>query len=328
MFSKILRDFLVILVAVSCTHMDPKASSWSELDNFESQKCVKLSPFKNTESLGIKSFRFVKDGDEELILVNHFTRLGELESRIGVWQDLEAEPKWLYTIKKNVLGFLGRNQFIEVHQAGIDLIQGHQRLSIFKGNFDILPELISISKDRFALVNGKEVSVWKRSGALSFVLEERVTGVKSWLSYGPYVNFVAKVDNSWRAYLADAIGTLSRQVPSQDSFLVREGSGTVVYEVTSGELLERPSLKQASHKKIWDIGYLREVPAGSRMIVQRWVDGESVVEGVAGPDFKFQHLGVLPSQWWIKSIVEDSHGGLRFVVEADKTWYLCQKGKD
>lgn len=327
MFSKILRDLSLLFVAVSCTHGEPMVSSWSELDSHRNQQCQELVPFQEKESLGLKSIRFLRDGSLEFVLVSHMTRGGQLESRIGIWTDLKEEPTWKYTVKKNVLGFLGRNEFIEVHGDGIDWIQGPKKTSISKGYFDIPPEVISISQDRFAVVNGKEVSVWKRSGPEGFILEQKVKGVLSWQSFGPSLHFVAKAAGPFQGYLADAVGLVMKEVPSQDSFLVRESSGSLVYEATSGELLGKAGLKQGSHSKIWDIGYLREIPAGNSLLLQRWVDGESLVEKVWGPGLKFEDLGVLPAQWWIKSLAVDSRGGLRFVVEADRTWYLCQKGQ-
>ena len=301
-------------------------SNWSELDGGRVMLCEKIAPFTEKQSLYIKNLRFVQDGNEELLLVKHLTRTGALESKIGRYHGAEKDSEWIYTSKKGALGFLTINEFIEVDLTGIFQIRDHQKTSISKKNFEILPEIISISKDRFVVVDGKEVSVWFRNAKNSFELEKKVPHVLAWQSFGPVMTFVAEEGSVRKAFLVDSLGLESTEVPSQEWFLVRTKGGAMAYGVTSGELQEKPSIRQGGEKKTWDIGYLREAPAGSEWFIQRWVEGESIVQRAAGPGFLMEDMGVLPARWWIKSILSDPQGGFRFVVEADKTWYLCQKG--
>ncbi len=326
MLLRFLKNFSVILTVTACTHEVALISNWSELDGQTSMPCTKLAPFKDKQSLNIKNLTFMRDGSEELVLATHLTRGGVLESKIGRYHGIEKDSEWLYTTQKSSLGFLSKNAFVEANLTGIFEVRDLQRFAILKTHFEILPEIVSISKNRFVVVDGREVSVWLRSAKGFFELEKKVLGVISWRSFGQVIHFVAKEGSTFKAFMVDPLGVETRQVASQESFIVRSKGQVVVYEVSAGDLQEKPGLRQGGEKKTWDIGYLREIPAGSDFFIQRWLEGESRVQRVLAPGFQFEDMGMLPPQWWIKSILNDPQGGFRFVVEADKTWYLCQKG--
>ncbi|MEI8027260.1 MAG: hypothetical protein WCI18_13010 [Pseudomonadota bacterium] len=326
MFFQYLKIFLVLFGVAGCTHGPTMISNWSELDGQPRMLCTKIVPFTDKQSLYIKNLHFVQDGSEEFILVRHLTRTGVLESKIGRYNGLEKESEWIYSTQKSSLGFLTKKEFVEANLTGIFHIRDHQKFPILNTHFEILPEVVSISRNRFVVVDGREVSVWLRSTRGSFELEKKVLGVITWRYFGQGVHFVAKEGSAFRAFIADSVGIESRQVASQESYLVRSMGQVTVYEVASGELQEKPSIRRGAEKKTWDIGYLLGIPAGPDFFIQRWVDGESRVQRLGAPGFLLEDMGVLPAQWWVKSILNDPQGGFRFVVEADKSWYLCQKG--
>ncbi len=326
MFFQLSKIFLIIFAVASCAHETTMDSNWSELDGQPSMLCTKIEPFTDQQSLYLKNLHFVRDGNEELLLTTHLTRTGVLESKIGRYYGLEKESEWIYSTQKSSVGFLAKNEFVEANLTGIFEVRGFQKFSIVSNPFEILPEIVSISKNRFVVVDGREVSVWLRSTKGSFELEKKVLGVISWQSFGQAIHFVAREGSSFKAFMVDPLGIESRPAVSRETYLVRSMGQVLVYEVTSGELQEKPSIRRRGAKKTWDIGYLREIPAGSDFFIQRWVDGESRVQRVGDTGFLLEDMGILPAKWWIKSILKDPQGGFRFVVEADKTWYLCQKG--
>lgn len=326
MFFQYLKIFLVLFGVAGCTHGPTMISNWSELDRQPSMLCTKIVPFTDKESLYIKNLHFVRDGSEELVLATHLTRRGVLESKIGRYHGLEKDAEWIYSTQKSSLGFLTKNEFVEANLTGIFEVKDHLKFPILNTHFEILPEVVSISRNRFVVVDGREVSVWLRSTRGSFELEKKVLGVISWHFFGQSIHFVSKEGSTFKAFIVDPLGIESRQVANQESFVVRSEGQVMVYEAASGEFQEKPSIRREGEKKTWDIGYLREIPAGADFFIQRWVDGESRVQRVRTPGILLDDMGILPAQWWVKSILNDPQGGFRFVVEADKSWYLCQKG--
>jgi hypothetical protein len=108
--------------------------------------------------------------------------------------------------------------------------------------------------------------------------------------------------------------------------MIQDGDGTLTYKISTGEFVDAPGVALRGSQKSWKYGYLRAVSTDSNIFIQRWVDGESMVEMIVQPSNQMTTLGVLPPNWWIRSIANQSAANPEIIVEGDHEWYLCSKG--
>lgn len=327
MIKKLFAYTLIIMGLSSCVHGEDRQSSWVELDGVGDMECSHLQLFEEAKSIRLKSVRFFIIEKKIFALVSHMTRSGQIESKIGLFSDPGSAPKWLYTSNGPSLGFITDTEFVEADLSGVSLVINGKRSSLLTKSFDIVPEILSISANRFALLDGREAILFQRSAGLSFTEEKRIKEVKSWTNDLNVATFIASEQDGLTAYLVTERGVTSKKVDSTDFGIIQDRSEAVTFKISTGETMDHPRIILKGTEKSWKYGYLRSHSTDTKIFVQRWIDGESIVEWLNPTNNQWSKLGVLPPSWWIRNIANQSSASPEILVEGNHEWYLCSKGE-
>lgn len=326
MFQKLSSYILIIMGLSCCVHGEDRQSKWAELDGNLNMECNQLRPFEEAKSIRLKSVRFFILDKKIFILVTHVMRSGAIESKIGLFSDRDNAPNWLYTSNGPSLGFISETEFVEAETSGVNLILNGKKSPLINKPFEIIPEILSISRSRFAVLDGREVTIFSRDIKGMFSEEKKLNNIRSWTSDLNAATFMVPDQDGLIAYLVTDRGIASQRVSSVDFGMIQDGDGTLTYKISTGEFVDAPGVTVRGSTKSWKYGYLRAVSTDSNIFIQRWVDGESVVEMIVQPSNQMTTLGVLPPNWWIRSIANQSAANPEIIVEGDHEWYLCSKG--
>jgi len=327
MIKKLFAYTLIIMGLSSCVHGQDRQSTWAELDGISDMECDHLQLFEEAKSIRLKSVRFFVVEKKIFVLVSHVTRSGLLESKIGMFSDPGSAPKWLYTSNGPSLGFITDTEFIEADLSGVSLVVNGKKSEQLTKAFEIVPEILSISSNRFAVLDGREAIIFQRSGSQSFKEEKRIAEVKSWTNDLNVATFMATEQDGLTAYLVTENGVVSRKVENEDFGIIQDKSEVVTFKISTGETMERPSIVLKGTEKSWKYGYLRTHSTDTKIFIQRWIDGESIVEWLNPSNSQWSMLGVLPPNWWIRNIANQSSASPEILVEGNHEWYLCSKGE-
>jgi len=313
---------LIVFAAIRCFHGPERISHWSDLDAIANLKCDAISFFEEEESIKVRSVDILDQGGFFSIKVKHLDRRGKIETRIGRMERGSHKPIWTWKAPEEVPVYFSPDDYLTSESSNLfHHVKGEKVLLRENPENDSLI-VAQIDDKTLALSWHDQIEIMSRENlGTPFKTRQNFRQIDNFSQYKLGVKWYVQKDRIWWVQGWDRQGLWQMRIGPKKMKAIRLGPSLHLYEVLGENSSSSVSLIANDLEKSWKNQYLRIHEVPGQLIIQRWVDSESVVELVDPVQLKISVLGVLPENWWVRGSLNSRN--THFLVEGDGKWQTC-----